>query len=106
MGFADYLSRHPITQPTGENFDKNHVINTIEAIHYTLQTTQIKITNQIARKQNELNDVTNQSNPSKQKQNAFRHLHAIKQLPPNTLNNSINLKLTQNSTNINRIIRN
>ena len=106
MGFADYLSRHPITQPTGENLDHNHVINTIEAIHYTLQTTQRKLINQIARKQNELNDVTNYSNPSKQKQNAFCNLHAIKQLPPNTLNNSINTKLTQNYTNPNQIIRN
>ena len=106
MGFADYLSRHPITQPTGENLDNNHVLNTIEAIHYTLQTTQRKLTNQIARKQSELNDVTNHSNPSKQKPNAFCHLHAIKQLPPNTLNNSINTKLTQNYTNPNQIIRN
>ena len=106
MGFADYLSRHPISQPTGENLDNNHVINTIEAIHYTLQTMQRKLTNRIARKQNELNDVTNHSNPSKHKENAFCHLHAIEQLPPNTLNNSNNTNLSKNHTNSNLFIRN
>ena len=106
MGFADYLSRHPISQPTGENLDNNHVINTIEAIHYTLQTMQRKLTNRIARKQNELNGVTNHSNPSKHKENASCHLHAIEQLPPNTLNNSNNTILSKNHTNSNLFIRN
>ena len=96
MGFADYLSRHPNSQPTGENIDKNHVINTIEAIHYTLHTTHRKLTNQIARKRRTLNDVTNHSNLNKTKQNAFCHLHATKQLYSLTLNKSNNTKLIQN----------
>ena len=29
MGFADYLSRHPNSPPTGENMNENHVINII-----------------------------------------------------------------------------
>ena len=103
MGFADYLSRHPISQPTGENIDKNHVMNTIEAIHYTLHTTHRKLTNQIERKRRTLDDVTNHSNPSKTKPSAFRHLHAIKQLPCLTFNNT---RLNQNYINPNSIITN
>ena len=32
MGFADYLSRHPNSPPTGENMNENHVINIITAL--------------------------------------------------------------------------
>ena len=104
MGFADYLSRHPNSQPTGENIDKNHVINTIEAIHYTLHTTHRKLTNQNARKRRTLNDVTNHSNLSKTKQNAFRHLHATNQLSCLALNKpneiqSIHNHISPNSVN-------
>ena len=106
MGFADYLSRHLNSQPTGENIDKNHVINTIEAIHYTLHTTHRKLTNQIARKRRTLNDVKNNSNLNKTKQSAFCHLHATKQLPSITLNNSNNTQLIQNHINPNTIITN
>ena len=81
MGFADYLSRHPNTQPTGENIDKNHVKNNIAALHYTLHTSHRKLTNQIARKRRTHNDVINHSNSNKTKHNAFSHLHAIKKLP-------------------------
>ena len=38
MGFADYLSRHPNSQPTGEHRDKNHVIIFLAPLHYTLHT--------------------------------------------------------------------
>ena len=96
MGFSDYLSRHPNSQPTGENIDKNHVINTIEAIHYTLHTTHRKLTNKIARKRRTLNDVTNHSNLNKTKQNAFGHLHATIQLSSLTLNKSNKTQLIQN----------
>ena len=88
MGFADYLSRHPNSQPTGESINKNYEINTIEAVHYTQNTTHRKLTNQIARKRRKLDDVTNHSNPSETKHSAFHHLHAIKQLPSLTLNKS------------------
>ena len=103
MGFADYLSRQPNSQPTGENVDKNHVINTIEAIHYTLHTTHRKSTNQIARKRRTLDDVTNHSNQSETKHSAFRHLYAIKRLPSLTFNNT---QLNQNYINSNSIITN
>ena len=106
MGFADYLSRHPNSLPTGENIDKNHVINTIEAIHYTLHTTHRKLTNQITRKRRTLNDVINHSNLNKTKQSAFCHLHATKQLPSLTLNNSNNTQLIQNHINPNIIATN
>ena len=96
MGFAEYLSCHPSSQPSVENIDKNHVINTIEAIHYTLHTTHRKLTNQIARKRRTLNDVTNHSNLNKTKQNSFCHLHATKQLSSLTLNKSNNTQLIQN----------
>ena len=90
MGFADYTSRHPNSQLSGDNIDKNHVIKTIEAKHYTLNTTHRKLTNQIARKRSTLNDVINHSNLNKTQQSAFCHLHANKQLPSLTLNNSNN----------------
>ena len=86
MGFADYLSRHPNSQATGENIDKNHVINTIAALHYTLHTSHRKLTNQIARKRRTHNDVINLSNSNKTKHNAFSHLHAIKKLPSFAVN--------------------
>ena len=106
MGFADYLCRHPNSQPTGEHIDKNHVINTIEAIHYTLHTTHRKLTNQIARKRRTLNDVINHSNLNKIKQSAFCHLNATKQSPSITLNNSNNTQLIQNHLNPIKIITN
>ena len=106
MGFADYLCRHPNSQPTGENVDKNQVINTIEAIHYTLHTTHRKLTNQIARKRRTLDDVINHSNLSETKHSAFRRLHATKQLPPLTLNNLNSTQLNQNHINPNPITTN
>ena len=44
MGFADYLSRHPISPPTGENMNENHVINTLTAVKYALHTKHRKLT--------------------------------------------------------------
>ena len=79
MGFADYLSRHPISPPTGENMNENHVINTLTAVKYALHTNHRKLTNHKARHINTLNDVKNHSNWSERKQSAFCHLHANKQ---------------------------
>ena len=95
MGFADYLSLHPNSQPTGENIDENHVINTIAALNYTLHTTQRKLTNQIARNQQTYNDVTNHSNPNKTKHNAFCLSHSSKQSPPTAVINPHNKLLKQ-----------
>ena len=49
MGFADYLSRNPNSPPTGECIDGNHVINLIQAQHYTLHSMLRKTTNQKAK---------------------------------------------------------
>ena len=106
MGFADFLSRHPNSQPTVEGINKNHEINTIESVHNTLHTTHRKLTNQIARKRRTLDDVTNHSNPTETKHSAFRHLHAIKHLPSLKFNNSNNTQLNQNYINPNSIITN
>ena len=80
MGFADYLSRHPNSPPTGVNIYENHLINTIEALHYTSHTAHRKLTNQIARKRKTHNEVVNHPNSNRAKHIAFCYLHAIEQL--------------------------
>ena len=42
MGFADYLSRHPNSPPTGAKMNENHVINIITSLKHTLFTRQRK----------------------------------------------------------------
>ena len=64
MSFVDYLSRHPNSQPTDENIDENHVLN-------TLNTTHRKLTNQIAPKLNTYSDVNLQSKRNEPKPNRF-----------------------------------
>ena len=71
MGFADYLSRHPNSPPTGENMNKNHVINTLTAVKYALHTNHRKLTNHKARYIDTLNDVKNHSNWNEQKKAFF-----------------------------------
>ena len=80
MGFADYLSRQPNSPPTGENIDKNHVINTIMTVHYTLHKTHRKQTNQKARNLNTNYDVNFHSKRIGTKQSAFCRLPIAKQL--------------------------
>ena len=79
MGFADYLSRHPNSPPTGENMNENHVINIITALKYALFTKQRKSANQKARQISAQNDIKNHSNWSEQKQRAFCHFQANNQ---------------------------
>ena len=86
MGFADYLSRHPNSQPIGENIDENLLVNTIATLHYTLHTTHRKSTKKIARKRKTYNDFINHSNSNKTMHNAFCHIHAIKKSPSFALN--------------------
>ena len=76
MGFADYLSRHPKSPPTGENMNLNHVINIITTLKNTLFTKQRKSANQKARQLSAQNDVKNHSNWSEEKQRAFCHFRA------------------------------
>ena len=104
MGFADYLSRHPNSPATGKNIYENHIINTIAALQYTLNTAHRKLTNQIARKKETNNDAINNSNSKKTKHNAFCHLHAIKQSPSLVLNNSHNKQLIPKHINKNNFI--
>ena len=79
MGFADYLSRHPNSPPTGENMNENHVINIITSLKYALATNQRKSTNQKARLRSTQNDVKNHSNWNEQKQHAFCQFNANNQ---------------------------
>ena len=79
MGFADYLSRHPNSPPTGENMNENHVINIITSLKYALLTQQRKLANQNARKTRTYNDVKNHSNRNEQKQHAFCQINANNQ---------------------------
>ena len=80
MGFADYLSRHPNSPPTGENMNENHVINIITSLKYALLTQQRKLANQNARKTRAYNDVKNHSTRNEQKQHAFCQINANNQL--------------------------
>ena len=104
MGFAYYLRRHPNSSPTGENIDKNHVINTITALQYTLHTAHRKRTNQNARNRNTHNDVINRSNPNKTKLHVFCILHATKQPPSFVLNKLHNKQLFPTHINQNNLI--
>ena len=71
MRFADYLSCHTNSQPTGENMKENHVINTLTAVQYRLHTTHRKLTNHKARNTNTLRNVKISSNWSDQKKPLF-----------------------------------
>ena len=81
MGFADYLSRHPNSPPTGENMNENHVINVITSLKYILASNQRKLTNQRARAINTQNDVINHSKRNAQKQHAFCQFNDRNQSP-------------------------
>ena len=61
MGFANYLSRHPNSPPTGENMNENHGINIITAVKYAIYTKQRNSANQRARQTNAHNDVKKHS---------------------------------------------
>ena len=68
MGFADYLSRHPNSPPTGKNMNKNHVINIVTAVIMSccviiLNTTLTTYSNQ------------NQSIQNNKKKTTPRHKH-------------------------------
>ena len=106
MGFADYLRRHPNSQPTGENIDENHVINTIAALQFTLHTAHRKSTNQIAIKLKTYNDVINRSNLIKIKHIAFCHLNDINQSPPFAVNKPHNKQLIQRHIIQNKFVSN
>ena len=72
MEFADYLSRHPNSLPTGENMNENHVINTLPTVQYTLHTAHRKSTNHRTQKTDRLLihiEIINKNN--------FRHTHLI-----------------------------
>ena len=81
MRFADYLSRHTNSPPTGKNMNENHVISTLTAVQYRLHTTHNKLTNHKARNTNTLNDVKIRSswNDRKKPLLAFCHLHISRQ---------------------------
>ena len=106
MGFADHLSRHPNSPPTGENMNENHVINIITSLKLTLFTRQRKAANQKARVLNAQNDVKTHSNWNKQKQRAFCHSQANKQSlfikPLSKTNCQINNSNSRNSINSNK----
>ena len=68
MGFTDYLSLQPNSPPTGQNMNKNQVINTSTALKYALHTNHRKLTNHNARYIDALNDVKNHSNWNERKQ--------------------------------------
>ena len=90
MGFADYLSRHPNSPPTGENMNENHVINIIKSLKYALLMQQRKSANQNSRKTSAQNDVKNHSNRNEQKQHAFCQINANNQsllIKPSLLTN-------------------
>ena len=97
MGFADYLSCHPNSAPTGEIMNENQVINIITALKYTLFTKERKSANQKARQISAQNDVKNHSNWSEQKQRAFCHFQANKQSLSITPSSTTNFKI-KNST--------
>ena len=71
MRFADYLSRHTNSPPTGKNMNENHVISTLTAVQYRLHTTHNKLTNHKARNTNTLNDVKIRSSWNDRKKNRF-----------------------------------
>ena len=99
MGFADYLSGHPNSPPTGENMNENHVINIITSLKYALATNQRKSTNQKVRLRSTQNDVKNHSNRNEQKQHASCQFNANNQslfITPYKLQKSQVNNLTQN----------
>ena len=76
MNFADYLSRNPNSLPTGENNDRSHLINTKQALYYTLHSTHRKLKYQKARNTITHNDVKNQSKSKEDRQHGFCHLNS------------------------------
>ena len=110
MGFADYLSRHPNSPPTGENMNENHVINIITSLKYALLTQQRKLANQYARKTRAHKDVKNQSNRNEQKQHAFCQINANNQslfIKPSLLTNfQINNSKQHNNYRLKQITQN
>ena len=108
MGFADSLSCHPNSPPTGENMNENHVISIITSLKYALATNQRKLTNQKARLRNTQNDVKNHSNRNEQKQYASCQFNANNQSLSITLyksqkfqfNNLTQKKIYQSKQNI------
>ena len=79
MRFADYLSRHSNSPPTGENMNENHVRNTLTAVQYRLHTAHRKLTNHKARNTNTLKNVKIRSNWNAQKNRflSFTHYQTV-----------------------------
>ena len=79
--FVDFLIRHAKSPPTGENIDKDLVLNTVVAFHYKLHTANRKLTNQWARKLSTHYDVKFQCKRNEQKNKAPSAIHTLLNSP-------------------------
>ena len=72
MGFADYVSRYPISPapPISDN-NNNFVINTINAFTHTLENAHRILTNQNARKTSKQHYVTKERKQDSKSKHAF-----------------------------------